>query len=82
MCLNKQLAFLLGTMGENYLGAKVHAYGSIYDTGAAVIEFKINWLSRLDSSLRRAATKRNFEQVFRNNLSEDASQIFSWCYCI
>ncbi len=38
----KQLAFLLGAMGEHYAGAKVHAYGPIYGTGAAVIEFKIN----------------------------------------
>ncbi len=38
----KQLAFLLGAMGDHYTGAKVHAYGPIYGTGAAVIEFKIN----------------------------------------
>ena len=37
----KQLAFLLGSMGKHYAGARVHAYGPIYGSGAAVIEFKI-----------------------------------------
>lgn len=38
----KQLAFLMGAMGEHYAGASVLAYGPIYGTGAAVIEFNLN----------------------------------------
>ncbi len=38
----KQLAFLLGALGDHYAGAKIHAYGPIYGSGAAVIEFKIS----------------------------------------
>lgn len=37
----KQFAFLQGALGDNYKGAKVHHYGALYGTGAAVIEFKI-----------------------------------------
>ena len=37
----KQLAFLLGALGDDYKGAKTHAYGSIYGSGAAVIEFSV-----------------------------------------
>ncbi|MFK8068554.1 MAG: tRNA U-34 5-methylaminomethyl-2-thiouridine biosynthesis protein [Gammaproteobacteria bacterium] len=37
----KQLAFLLGAMGENYKGGKVLAYGSVYGSGAAVVELNI-----------------------------------------
>lgn len=39
---SQRLAFLLGAMCEHYTGATVHAYGLIYGTGAAVIEFKIS----------------------------------------
>lgn len=37
----KQLAFILGALGDNYAGATTHAYEPIYGTGAAVIEFKL-----------------------------------------
>ena len=35
----KQFAFLRGAMGNHYKGAKIHHYGPLYGTGAAVIEF-------------------------------------------
>lgn len=38
----KQLAFLLGALGEDYVGAKIHAYEPVYGSGAAVIEFKVS----------------------------------------
>ncbi len=37
----KHFAWLLGGMGNNWLGAKVHAYGPAYGSGAAVIEFDL-----------------------------------------
>jgi 2-aminophenol/2-amino-5-chlorophenol 1,6-dioxygenase alpha subunit len=37
----KQLAFLLGATGGAFRGAKVHGYGPIYGTGAAVVEFTL-----------------------------------------
>ncbi len=37
----KHFAWLLGGMGNNWLGARVHAYGPVYGSGAAVVEFEL-----------------------------------------
>ncbi|MDP6925542.1 MAG: hypothetical protein QGG84_00450 [Rhodospirillales bacterium] len=37
----KHFAWLLGGMGNNWMGARVHAYGPAYGSGAAVIEFEL-----------------------------------------
>ena len=37
----KHLAFLLGAIGGRFYGARVHGYGPIYGSGAAVVEFRI-----------------------------------------
>lgn len=37
----KHLAFLLGAIGPDLKGAKLHGYGPIYGTGAAVVEMRI-----------------------------------------
>lgn len=37
----KHLAWVMGGIGEKYAGAKVHAYGPTYGSGAAVVEFKL-----------------------------------------
>lgn len=37
----KHLAWVLGCLGEQYKGARVHGYGPAYGSGAAVIEFKV-----------------------------------------
>ena len=38
----KHLAFVLGAIGDSYHGAKVHAYGPLYGSGAAVLEFHLD----------------------------------------
>ena len=35
----KHMAFLLGTLGGSFSSAKVHAYGPLYGSGGAVVEF-------------------------------------------
>jgi 2-aminophenol/2-amino-5-chlorophenol 1,6-dioxygenase alpha subunit len=37
----KHLAWILGAIGGRYYGARVHAYGPSYGSGAAVVEFKV-----------------------------------------
>jgi 2-aminophenol/2-amino-5-chlorophenol 1,6-dioxygenase alpha subunit len=37
----KHLSWLMGGIGGAYKGAKVHAYGPTYGSGAAVVEFKL-----------------------------------------
>jgi 2-aminophenol/2-amino-5-chlorophenol 1,6-dioxygenase alpha subunit len=37
----KHLAFLLGALGDRFFGARVHGYGPIYGSGAAVVEFRL-----------------------------------------
>lgn len=37
----KHLAFILGALGGRFYGARVHAYGPVYGSGAAVVEFKL-----------------------------------------
>ena len=36
----KHVAFLLGALGGRFTGARVHGYGPIYGTGAAVVEWR------------------------------------------
>lgn len=38
----KHFAFLLGSLGNHYKGAKVQGYSPLYGTGGAVIEFELN----------------------------------------
>ena len=37
----KHFAWVLGAIGGRYYGAKVHAYGPTYGSGAAVVEFRL-----------------------------------------
>jgi 2-aminophenol/2-amino-5-chlorophenol 1,6-dioxygenase alpha subunit len=37
----KHMAFLLGGLKERFFGARVHGYGPIYGSGAAVVEFRL-----------------------------------------
>ncbi len=37
----KQMAWLLGGLQRRFHGARVHAYGPVYGSGAAVVEFKL-----------------------------------------
>ena len=37
----KHFAFILGAIGNRFNSAKVHAYGPLYGSGAAVIEFDL-----------------------------------------
>lgn len=37
----KHLAFVLGAIGARFYGARVHGYGPIYGSGAAVVEFRV-----------------------------------------
>ena len=37
----KHLAWIMGGIGKRYAGAKVHAYGPTYGSGAAVVEFAL-----------------------------------------
>ncbi len=37
----KHFAFILGAIGGQFKGAKVHAYGPAYGMGAAIIEFRL-----------------------------------------
>jgi 2-aminophenol/2-amino-5-chlorophenol 1,6-dioxygenase alpha subunit len=37
----KHLSWIMGAIGDHYAGAKVHAYGPTYGSGAAVVEFKL-----------------------------------------
>lgn len=37
----KHLHWLLGAMGDGFQGAKIHHYGAIYGSGAAVVEFRL-----------------------------------------
>jgi len=37
----KHLAFLLGGLKENFFGARVHGYGPVWGSGAAVVEFRL-----------------------------------------
>ena len=37
----KHMAWILGALGGRYYGARVHAYGPSYGSGAAVVEFKV-----------------------------------------
>jgi len=37
----KHMAFLLGALDEAFYGARVHGYGPIYGSGAAVVEFRL-----------------------------------------
>ena len=36
----KHFAWVLGALGGRFYGARIHAYGPTYGSGAAVIEFK------------------------------------------
>ena len=38
----KHFAFILGAIGGNFSGATVHAYGPLYGSGGAVVEFDLN----------------------------------------
>jgi 2-aminophenol/2-amino-5-chlorophenol 1,6-dioxygenase alpha subunit len=38
----KHLAFILGAIGGDYASATVHAYGPLYGSGGAVVEFYLN----------------------------------------
>lgn len=38
----KHLSWILGGIGKRYAGAKVHAYGPTYGSGAAVVEFTLS----------------------------------------
>ena len=38
----KHFAFILGAIGGNFTGANIHAYGPLYGSGAAVVEFKLS----------------------------------------
>ena len=38
----KHFAFILGAIGGSFNGAKVHAYGPLYGSGGAVVEFDLN----------------------------------------
>lgn len=37
----KHFHWLLGAMGDGFQGAKIHHYGAIYGSGAAVVEFRL-----------------------------------------
>lgn len=37
----KHFAWILGALGGRYYGARIHAYGPCYGSGAAVVEFKV-----------------------------------------
>ena len=37
----KHFAWILGALGGRFYGARVHAYGPSYGSGAAVVEFKV-----------------------------------------
>lgn len=37
----KHMAWLLGGMERRFYGARIHAYGPVYGSGAAVVEFKL-----------------------------------------
>jgi 2-aminophenol/2-amino-5-chlorophenol 1,6-dioxygenase alpha subunit len=37
----KHLAWIIGALGGRFFGARVHGYGPLYGSGAAVVEFKI-----------------------------------------
>ena len=37
----KHFAFILGAIGGNFNGATVHAYGPLYGSGGAVVEFDL-----------------------------------------
>ncbi|MBN9528701.1 MAG: tRNA U-34 5-methylaminomethyl-2-thiouridine biosynthesis protein [Alphaproteobacteria bacterium] len=37
----KHLAFILGALGGRFYGARIHAYGPVYGSGAAVVEFRL-----------------------------------------
>ena len=37
----KHLSWIMGAVGDSYAGAKIHAYGPTYGSGAAVVEFKL-----------------------------------------
>ncbi len=37
----KQIAWVLGGLQRRFHGARVHAYGPVYGSGAAVVEFKL-----------------------------------------
>ena len=38
----KHFAFILGAIGGNFNGATVHAYGPLYGSGGAVVEFDLD----------------------------------------
>ncbi len=38
---SKHFAFVLGGIGGQFRGAKVHAYGPAYGMGAAIVEFRL-----------------------------------------
>ena len=40
----KHFAFILGAIGNRFNSAKVHAYGPLYGTGAAVVEYDLESL--------------------------------------
>ena len=37
----KHFGWILGALGGRFHGARIHAYGAVYGSGAAVVEFKI-----------------------------------------
>lgn len=37
----KHLAWVMGGIGDRYCGANIHAYGPVWGSGAAVVEFKL-----------------------------------------
>ncbi len=51
----KHLAFVLGAIGDNYHGAKVHAYGPLYGSGGAVVAFHLDEASA-NGARKSAAT--------------------------
>jgi 2-aminophenol/2-amino-5-chlorophenol 1,6-dioxygenase alpha subunit len=36
----KHFGWIMGALGGRFHGARIHAYGAVYGSGAAVVEFK------------------------------------------
>ncbi len=67
----KHFAWVLGAMGGRFHSATLHAYGPIYGSGAAVVEFQAS-----DEAAALAATRRRRRQ--RRALREQAAQRTPW----
>ena len=67
----KHFAWVLGAMGGRFHGATIHAYGPIYGSGAAVVEFHA---SEEKASLAATRQRRRRRQVQREQAAQGRSR--------